>query len=95
MPEFLPDVKKALLLTQPNFTLVNDLRNMITHPQSVMSLHVAAQTLVKEAGMKKGANIAPTDRIATLQVDDTLSQSHLPLRTFTSYSEAELWLDSQ
>lgn len=92
---FIPDLKKALQLTQPGFTLLADLRSMITHPQSVMALHIEGMTLIRQAGIRKGANIAPADHIATLQVEDTITQSHLPLRRFTSYSEAETWLDNE
>ncbi|AKD02831.1 hypothetical protein POKO110462_00955 [Pontibacter korlensis] len=93
VPEYLPDLKRALLLVKPDFTLLLDTRTMITHPQAVMSLHVEAQTLLREAGMKKAACVDPADRIATLQLEDTFSQSRFSSRHFTSYAEAEAWLN--
>lgn len=95
VPDFIPDLKKALKLAQTDFTLMADLRTMITHPQSVMSLHVEGYVLLKNAGMKKGANVEPDDRIATLQIEDTISQSDIPLKRFTSYTEAEEWLNAK
>lgn len=92
--QYLSDLKEALTLVKPGFTLLLDLRTMITHPQSVMSLHIEALALLQEAGLKKGACVNPSDRIATLQVDDTIMQSHLASQRFTSYPEAEAWLEN-
>ncbi|WP_299758783.1 hypothetical protein [uncultured Pontibacter sp.] len=91
--EYLPDLQKVLHLVKPGFTLLVDTRTMITHPQPVMKLHIEAQMLLQDAGMAKGACVDPTDRIATLQVEDTLGASHLSLTRFNSFAEAESWLE--
>ncbi|WP_266203635.1 hypothetical protein [Pontibacter kalidii] len=93
-PEYYPDLQKALALMQPGgFSLLLDLRTMITHPQAVMGKHIEALGLLKEAGLRKAACVDPADRIASLQVNDTIVQSHLSTKRFTSYSEAEAWLN--
>ncbi|OKL40802.1 hypothetical protein A3841_13210 [Pontibacter flavimaris] len=94
VPEYFPDLQKALALVQPGgFSLLLDLRTMITHPQAVMSKHIEVLGLLKEAGLRRAACVDPADRIASLQVNDTIDQSHLVTRRFTSYSEAEAWLN--
>lgn len=95
VPDYLTDLKKALLLLRTDFKLLLDLSTMITHPQAVLSLHVEALKLLQAAEPKKCACINPIDLIANLQVEDTLGQSHLPTRRFSSYAEAEAWLEQE
>ncbi|WP_276498374.1 hypothetical protein [Pontibacter litorisediminis] len=93
VPDYLSDLKKALALVQLNFTLLLDLRTMITHPQDVMRLHIEGLEVLQAGGLRKSACVDPSDRIANLQVEDTLVKSHLSSKRFTSYSEAEAWLE--
>ena len=95
VPDYLSDFKKAKAAVQPGFKLLLDLRTMITHPQAVMSLHIEGFELLKSAGLSKSAFICPTDRIARLQVEETLSQSHLLSKRFDTYEEAVTWLEQE
>ncbi|PRY15015.1 hypothetical protein CLV24_103254 [Pontibacter ummariensis] len=94
VPELLSDVRKALQLVNPAFTLLADYGAMITHPQRLNKLHVEVQRQIKEAGLARAATIVPTDRIATLQLDEIISQSQTPFSRFDSYEEADAWLDN-
>lgn len=94
VPHFVEDIQKALKLTQPGFSLLSDLRTMITHPQGLKSLHLEAQALLTEAGLAKAACVEPTDHIAHLQVEDLSNKSRLHARNFITYTEAEEWLDA-
>lgn len=94
VPGFLSDIEKALALVQPGFTLLADLRQMITHAPAVMNLHVQCQKLVKDAGLQAAANVEPSDRIATLQVNEISNQSKMPLFRFTSLQQAEEYLNT-
>ncbi|MCX2740547.1 hypothetical protein [Pontibacter anaerobius] len=93
VPAYLADLGKALTLVKPGFTLLFDLSTMITHPQSVMNLHIEAQMLLQEAGLKKGACVNSIDRIANLQAEAIFGQGYTSTRHFASYSEAEAWLE--
>jgi hypothetical protein len=95
VPEYLEDVQKALKLTQPGFSLLSDMSTMITHPQRLSSLHLEVHKLLKQAGLTKAASVEPTDRIATLQVEDICNKSQFPCRVFASCSDAEVWLNAQ
>lgn len=95
VPNYLKDMQEALKLAKPGFSLLSDLRTMITHPQRLCNLHVEAQTLLKSAGLVKVASVEPVDHIATLQLKEIMSKSKLPLRRFTSCKEAEEWLSKE
>ncbi|HEY4651188.1 MAG TPA: hypothetical protein VIG72_07225, partial [Pontibacter sp.] len=64
VPALLDDWKKSIALTQTGFTVLADMRTMITHPQDMNALHIAAQQLVIDAGVSQVANVLPTDKIA-------------------------------
>ncbi|MER2997455.1 hypothetical protein [Pontibacter populi] len=93
VPAFIEDWKKAVSLTQANFTVLTDMRSMITHPQELNELHLEAQKLVIEAGVKQVANVLPTDKIANLQASSIVSNTTLPYRNFNSCEEAEAYLN--
>lgn len=94
VPHFLDDVQKALRLVKPGFHLLTDMRTMLTHPQRLSSLHIEALKLIKATGMAKAAVVVPTDRIATLQVEEINSKSETPAESFSSLVEAEIWLSA-
>jgi transposase-like protein len=94
VPDFLKDWDKALLHVNPSFTVLVDMRTMITHPQSMKSLHAEAQLKVKAAGVLQVANVMPFDKIASLQIGTIAEISKLPTTNFNTIQEAELWLDA-
>ncbi|WP_162428079.1 hypothetical protein [Pontibacter pudoricolor] len=91
--ELIEDWKKAVSLTQANFTVLTDMRSMITHPQELNEIHLEAQKLVIQAGVKQVANVLPTDKIANLQANSIVSNTTLPYRNFNSCEEAEDFLN--
>lgn len=93
VPDFLKDWDKVLVHVKPDFTILTDMRTMITHPPSLKSIHTAAQLKVKAAGVLQVANIMPIDRIASLQIGTIAATTNLPTTNFTTLQEAELWLD--
>ncbi|MDX5419276.1 MAG: hypothetical protein LPK09_08660 [Hymenobacteraceae bacterium] len=93
IPDFLNDWNKTLAAVSPGFTLLIDMRTMITHPQQLNSLHEESQRKVKAMGVSKVANVMPTDKIANLQVAAISSRTDLPIRNFETTMEAEHWLD--
>lgn len=92
--DFIDDWKKTVALTQAGFTVLTDMRSMITHPQELNELHLSAQKLVMQAGVQQVANVLPTDKIANLQAISFTANSALPFRNFNTCEEAELWLNS-
>ncbi len=93
IPDFIADWNKAILLVKTDFTILTDMRTMITHPQELNSIHEQAHTLVVEAGVKKVAHVMPTDKIAYLQALSILEKTTLPVKGFTDPEAADQWLD--
>ncbi|WP_018476378.1 hypothetical protein [Pontibacter roseus] len=93
VPDLLNDWDKAIRFTRPGFTVITDMRTMITHPQSLNTLHEEAQIKVKQAGVLQVANIMPTDNIAKLQIGSLADKTLIPSRNFATVEEAEQWLD--
>ncbi|PKV67209.1 hypothetical protein [Pontibacter ramchanderi] len=93
IPHFLKDWDKALQLVSPGFTLLIDMRTMITHPQQLNKLHEESQQKMKEAGLNRIANVMPVDRIAGLQVAESIRKIELPSHHFDTCEAAQEWLD--
>lgn len=91
--DLLNDWKTAVSLTQPNFTVLTDMRTMITHPQELNELHLAAQQIIIDSGVSQVANVMPTDKIAHLQLNSFTAKSTMPFHNFTTIAEAEAWLN--
>jgi hypothetical protein len=91
--DFLENIKKALSLTNPGFTILTDLQLMITHPQELNSLHEEAHNLIMEAGVRLVAHVVPADKIANLQTNSIAQTTGLPVHNFSTTHEAEEWLD--
>jgi hypothetical protein len=93
VPDFLDDWDKALVLVAPGFTLLIDMRTMITHPQQLNSLHEESQRKMRAAGVTKVAYVMPTDKIASLQVADISTRTDLSAQHFDTCEAAEQWLN--
>jgi hypothetical protein len=93
VPDLLTDWDKALAFTHSDFTVLVDMRQMITHPQGLNKLHTAVQQKVASSGVAKVANIMPTDKIASLQAAEITTCTKLLGKKFTSLPESEDWLD--
>ena len=93
IPDYLKDWDKALQLVSPGFTLLIDMRTMIAHPQHLNNLHEQSQRKMRTAGLDRIANVMPVDRIAGLQVADIIKRVEVPVQDFSTYDEAQRWLD--
>ncbi|MCJ8163755.1 hypothetical protein MKJ04_02810 [Pontibacter sp. E15-1] len=94
VPQYLDDVQKALRMAKTGFSLLLDLRTMLTHPLRLSSLHIKARNMMQEAGPGKAAQVFPSDRIATLQVEEISGKTTLEAMTFTSIQKAKAWLNA-
>ncbi|PVY40494.1 SIR2 family protein [Pontibacter virosus] len=93
VPDFLKDWDRALQLVAPGFTLLIDMRSMITHPQQLNGIHEESQRRMQVAGLSRIANVMPIDRIASLQVTDSIKKIELPSQHFETCEAAQDWLD--
>jgi hypothetical protein len=93
VPELLHDWEKALRLTRPGFTLLIDMRTMITHPQELNGLHEKFMQMVRNAGVSHVVNVMPNDRIASLQVAAIATRTDLSAQHFDTCEAAERWLN--
>ncbi|GGG10329.1 hypothetical protein [Pontibacter amylolyticus] len=93
VPDFLKDWDRALQLVSPGFTLLIDMRTMITHPQQLTDLHEESQRKMRAAGLSRIANVMPLDKIASLQVADSIKKIELPSQHFETCEAAQQWLD--
>lgn len=94
VPTLIEDWKKTLALMKSGFTILTDMRTMITHPQDLNELHVTVQKLIMDAGVKQVANVLPADKIANLQAIAIAATSTCPSQNFSSCEEAETWLNN-
>ncbi len=94
VPCYLDDLRKILVFAKPDFTILTDLQQLITHPQELNSLHMEAQLLMVKEGVLHVAHVMPSDKIANLQVNSISDQSGLPTTKFHTTEEAEVWLDN-
>ncbi|MBX0333708.1 hypothetical protein K3G39_10715 [Pontibacter sp. HSC-14F20] len=93
VPDFLNDWDKALQLVRSGFTLLVDMRTMITHPHQLNRLHEESQRRMKAAGLSRIANVMPVDKIASLQVADIVKQIEVPSQHFETCEAAQQWLN--
>lgn len=92
VPNYLADWKTILGLTSRGFTILSDLRQMKT--MLVHDLHLEAQQMVKDAGLKKTAEILDAKSIAAkAQLEQISQDSGMLVGRFATKEEAEAWLD--
>lgn len=92
VPNYIADWKKALGFVSPGFTILSDLRQM--KAMLVHDLHVEAQQLLVDAGLKKTGEVVDTRGIATrAQLGEISKDSGMVVRRFATMEEAEAWLD--
>jgi hypothetical protein len=88
----LPDLDGALLQLQPGFTLLTDLTQTKTHPQTLNRVHLAAQQLLLSRGLTQTAEVVPSS-IVQFQTESLSKESQMPLQQFSSQMEAMAYLD--
>jgi hypothetical protein len=90
--DYLPDLDGALLQLQPGFTLLTDLTQTKTHPQTLNRVHLAAQQLLLSRGLTQTAEVVPSS-IVQFQTESLSKESQMPLQQFSSQMEAMAYLD--
>ncbi|MBN1848538.1 MAG: hypothetical protein JW932_08125 [Deltaproteobacteria bacterium] len=92
--EYLNDFKKALKFVSKGYSVVSDLTDMKTPSQEIGSLHVEAQQLLVNAGLKKTAEIHPASTITQISLKRFSEESGMKKGLFRTKEEAEQWLDA-
>ncbi|MDX5346627.1 MAG: hypothetical protein LPK19_05220 [Hymenobacteraceae bacterium] len=95
VPNYLQDWRKALKETKPNFTLLADVSDMVTHPAALRKLHEEAIALCQLAQVKQIAEVTPRDRIAVLQITAMAQEMKAKFNSFEDRRDAERWLNSE
>ncbi|WP_299706251.1 hypothetical protein [uncultured Pontibacter sp.] len=93
VPDLLHDWEKALSLVSPGFTVLVDMRTMITHPQELNGLHEEFMQMAQDAHVSRVVNVMPDDKIASLQVGEIVLRSNMQIQTFDTFEAADKWLD--
>ncbi|MFT2008264.1 hypothetical protein ACMA1I_06280 [Pontibacter sp. 13R65] len=93
VPEYLKDWGKTLEMAKPGFTLIADVRDMITHPVTVKQLHEKAIESCVDAGITYVAEISPLDKIAVLQTGGMAKEKQVPYIKVLDYTLAGHILD--
>ncbi|WP_051359788.1 hypothetical protein [Adhaeribacter aquaticus] len=93
VPDYLQEWGHVIKLTKPGFTIVADVRNMITHPREVKQLHEKAIDLCIIAGVSHIAEVTPADKIAVLQTTGMADKAQLSYNRFPDVASADAYLD--
>ncbi|PTB95798.1 hypothetical protein C9994_10120 [Marivirga lumbricoides] len=92
VPSYLEDCKKAVGILKPGFTLLTDVTQMSIHPGEVRDIHLEAQQIITNAGVKKVAELQKV-KAAELQLNGVAQESGMPKKNFNSREEAITWLN--
>ncbi|GAB3328617.1 hypothetical protein GCM10027429_03770 [Marivirga atlantica] len=90
--DYLSDWEKTLNKLKPGFTLLTDAREMAIHPAEVRDLHKKAQEKIRQAGVKKVAELQK-EKVSQMQLDGVSRESAMPKKNFNEQEEALKWLD--
>lgn len=94
VPSYLEHWKTTVAPLTRGFTVLTDASEMATHPAAVGELHVQAQKIIIDAGVRKVGEIIK-NVIAEMQLDAVAKKQAFPKKSFTSVVEAESWLNDQ
>ncbi|MBC8110205.1 MAG: hypothetical protein H7Y04_04005 [Verrucomicrobia bacterium] len=89
---YVEDLGKILLLTEKNFTLLTDLREMKTSPKEIEEIHLAAQKELLKFGLRQTAEVVESSLVQS-QTHRYSKNSEMPLEQFDSIEKAEAFLD--
>ena len=92
-PDYSNDCDKGVAAVKPGFTLLVDIRDFKTPSLSVKPMFEERQRILKNAGLKKVAEVFSHDVIAQMSLDSVARRSGMQKRNFTDMAEAEAWLD--
>ena len=89
-----PELRKALKLVRPGFTLLVDFLEYKAIAQHLLSRQQASQMEIMKAGLSKAVEVQPESVIAKMQVNKVTNSTHAPSVMFPTYQEAENYLNS-
>jgi len=93
VPNYLDDITKAGQSVSTGFTILTDVTKMKVPTPEVGEIHGKAQGILVGAGLSKTAEILPADAIAQIAVDRYSKKSGMKKASFSTFEEAEKWLD--
>lgn len=79
--------------TGPDYTILTDGRGMKTPPQGVAELHIEAQKICVDGGLRKTAELLEDNAAARMALKRYSKTSGMVQRSFIDQAEAEAWLD--
>ncbi len=94
VPHYLEDWEYALTYCKPDFTILTDARNFKVNVKGIHELHIEAQKLLLENGLKMTAEILPPFEWAEYEANKINKKSNMPRFVFKSFQEAEDFLDN-
>ncbi len=93
---YLEDIKKATNEeTSPGYTILTDVTQMRTPPQDVAELHIEAQKICVESGLRKTAELLEKNVAAQMALERYSKHSGMKKRSFYDKAKAEAWLDEE
>lgn len=93
VPNYKTDILSVANYVKPNYTMLVDTRKLEVHPQDVEKLRIWAQEEAIKMGMYRAAQIVSEDFISGLQFDNMADKAKFMKGKFSSFEEAEEWLD--
>ena len=93
LENYLDEWEKTISCLQPNFTIISDIHTMLPHALVVEKVHEQVQKFLIEKGLYKVAEVASINDIADLQASRVAQRSKLPVNKFSTFEEAEKYLD--
>jgi hypothetical protein len=92
---YLANIQRLISRLRPGFTTLVDIREMKIPPPGLAEMILKAQSMQKDAGLKKSARISDQP-IQTMASDRMRREGEVEemIRTFNSLPEAQAWLDS-
>ena len=94
MDDYRSNLPVAFKRIKPNFTLIADLRNFKTLPPDLIPKQKQSMEDFAKAGMFKVAVILPGSAISGMQLKQSMNDTKMPERQFSTVDEGEKWLDN-
>jgi hypothetical protein len=95
VPNYVVDIRQATHDVSSGYTLLADVSQMKTPPPEVANLHMEAQKICVDEGLKKTAELVEKSFALKMPLDRYSKASKMTKRIFTSKEEAETWLDEE
>lgn len=93
VPHYIADIREAVSLAGPSFSVLANLTRMVPPTHEVTGLHLEAQELLVESGLARSAEVV-NDPLLTNVTNGYSTPLKMTRRIFYDPGFAELWLDS-